>query len=145
MVVVCDLGAYRRGHAHAAEPSHIVGGGPVPVSVARELAEDAFIKAVTHDGVAIDTVAHLGRHIPAELRTALELGPVPDFEGTSCVEAGCGRRYGLEWDHVDPRANGGPTSFVNLVPRCWPHHREKTERDRLAGLLAGRGDGRGPP
>lgn len=109
----------------------------MPVTVARDLAEDAFVKAVTHDGVRIDTVAHLGRHTPAELRTALELGDLPGFEGTSCTEAGCGRRHGLEWDHVDPLANGGQTSFDNLVPRCWPHHRAKTERDREAGLLTG--------
>ena len=135
LVVVCDLDAYRRGHAHPGEPCHIVGGGPIPVSVARRLGQDAFLKVVTHAGGRIDTVAHYGRHIPAELRTALELGPPPTFDGVDCVEAGCGRRYGLEWDHVDPVANHGPTSFDNLRPRCWPHHRAKTARDRAAGLL----------
>ena len=144
LALVADLNA-RRGHTHPGESCHIAGGGPIPVCLARELAKDAFLKVVLHDGVGIHTVAHLGRRIPAELRTALELGGPPEFEGTSCTEAGCGRRYGLEWDHVDPRANGGPTSFVNLVPRCWPHHREKTERDRRAGLLQGARDGRAPP
>jgi hypothetical protein len=135
LVVVCDLNAYRRGHAHDGEPCHIVGGGPLPVGVARDLSGDAFLKAVLHNGVRIETVAHLGRHITAELRTALELGPPPDFDGVRCVEEGCGRRYGLEWDHVDPLANGGPTSYDNLQARCWPHHRAKTERDRAAGLI----------
>jgi len=135
LVVVCDLGAYRRGHTHPGEACHIVGGGPVPVAVARQLGDDAFLKAVLHDGARIETVAHLGRHIPAELRTALELGPPPHLDGRRCVEEGCDRRYGLEFDHVDPVANGGPTSFDNLQPRCWPHHRAKTERDRAAGLL----------
>lgn len=135
LVLVCDLWAWRRGHAHPGESAHIVGGGPVPVDVLATLAEDAFVKAVLHDGVEISTVAHFGRHIPAELRTALELGPPPTFDGVECTEAGCGRRYGLEWDHVDPVANGGPTSFDNLRARCWPHHRAKTERDRQAGLL----------
>jgi len=60
---------------------------------------------------------------------------VPAFDGVGCVEAGCGRRYGLEWDHVDPVANRGLTCFENLKARCWPHHRAKTERDRQAGLL----------
>lgn len=135
LVVVCDLGAYRRGHVHPGEACHIVGGGPVPVEVARRLRDDAFLKAVLHDGTRIETVAHFGRHIPAELRTALELGPLPHIDGRRCVEEGCGRRYGLEFDHVDPVANGGPTSFDNLQARCWPHHRAKTERDRAAGLL----------
>ena len=143
LVVVCDRRAYARGHAHPGEPVHVLGGGPVPVSWVREVAADAFLKAVIHDGVAIQTVAHFGRHIGAELRSALELGAPPGFEGVTCEEAGCGRRYGLEWDHVDPVANGGLTSYANLRPRCGPHHREKTERDRAAGLLGG--VGRAPP
>ena len=86
----------------------------------------------------IETVAHFGRHIKAELRTALELATPPEFNGTSCTEPTCDRRYHLEWDHVNPRANGGPTSYENLRPRCWPHHQENPERDRKAGLLQGR-------
>ena len=138
-VVVIDLRAWRRGHAHPGEVCHLIGGGTVPVSVAKDIAEDAFLKAVVHDGVDIATVKHFGRHRPAELQTALDLGPLPDLEGVTCAEPGCERRHHLEWDHVNPVANRGPTSFENLRPRCWPHHREKTERDRAAGLLGGRG------
>ena len=147
LVLVCDLRAWRRGRAEADEVCHILGGGPLPVGVVKELAADAFVKAVVHDGKQIQTVAHFGRHIPAELRTSLELGPAPQLEGVSCVEEGCGRRYGLEWDHVNPVANGGPTSFDNLESRCWPHHQAKTEQDRQAGLLGGGRDPRGgrPP
>jgi hypothetical protein len=138
LVIVCDLWAYRRGHAHPDEPCHIVGGGPVPLSLVRELSPDAFLKAVLHNGVQIETVAHFGRHINAELRTALELGGPPGFNGITCSDAACDRRYHLEWDHVNPRANGGPTTYENLEPRCWPHHQEKTDRDRKAGLLQDR-------
>ena len=150
VVITVDLNAFRRGHTHDGETCSIVGGGPIPVELARRMAADGFLKAVLHDGVAIHTVAHFGRHRPAELRTALELGSPPDFDGVECDEAGCGRRHGLEWDHVDPVANDGPTSFANLRPRCYPHHREKTELDRLAGLLDGRvhaarREKRGPP
>jgi hypothetical protein len=135
LVLVCDIAAYRRGHRHHGEACHVIGGGPVPVTVARDLAVDAFIKAVLHDGIDITTVVHYGRHIKAELRTALGLGLPPDFDGAVCADDGCDRRYGLQWDHVDPYIHGGPTSFENLQPRCRPHHREKTERDRAAGLL----------
>jgi hypothetical protein len=38
---------------------------------------------------------------------------------------------------ANPVANGGPTCYDNLKPRCWPHHRDKTEQDRKAGLLGG--------
>jgi hypothetical protein len=135
LVIVCDERAYRRGHAHPGEPCHIVGRGPVPISFARGAAAGAFLKAVVHDGVFISTVAHFGRHIPAELRTALELGPPPDFDGVSCTEPGCGRRYGLEWDHIDPVAHNGPTSYENIQAVCRRHHWQKTEQDRQAGLF----------
>jgi len=135
VVYVIDLEAARRGHAHPGEVCHLVGAGPVPVNHVAEVAEDAFVKAVTFKGERVETIAHFGRHIPAELRTALELGEPPGFEGAVCAEPNCGRRYGLEWDHVDPLAHRGPTSYDNLVARCKPHHWQKTERDRQAGLL----------
>ncbi len=145
LVIVCDLGAFRRGHAHPGEPVHLVGGGPVPVSVIKELAEDAFLKAVVHDGTRIETVAHFGRHINAEVLTALTLGAPPEFDGVSCAEEGCDRRYHLERDHRNPRGNHGPTSLENLQLLCWPHHQAKTRRDRDAGLLRGRARGPDPP
>src|SRR5207253_7551360 len=80
VVFVCDLSAYRRGRTQHGEVCHVVNGGPVPVDVVRDAVDDdAFIKAVLHDGVKIDTVKHFGRHISAALRTALELGPPPEF------------------------------------------------------------------
>ncbi len=136
VVLVCDIAAFQRGHAEAGELCHVIGGGPVPVSVVQEMATAAFIKGVLHDGVRIDTVAHYGRQIPARLRTALDLGEAPRFSGATCVD--CQARYGLQWDHVDPVAHHGPTSLENLKPRCWPCHQEKTARDRQAGLLTPR-------
>ena len=132
LVVVCDRRAWARGHAHPGEPCHIVGGGPVTVGWARQMADDAFVKAVVHDGTDITTVAHFGRHMSAELRTALELGPPPGFDGVTCSEPGCERRYGLEWDHIEPVSRGGPTSYRNVQPLCKPHHWQKTERHRRA-------------
>jgi hypothetical protein len=133
LVLVCDLFAWRRGHTHPGEACHIVGGGPIPPEVARELAQDAFVKVVLHDGDNIHTVKHFGRHLTATLRTALDLGPVPQFTGRNCVD--CGSRWGLEYDHVNPVANQGPTEYANLQARCYKDHQIKTERDRQAGLL----------
>ena len=133
LVVVCDVFAWRRGHTHPGEVCHIIGGGPIPVDRARQLTEDAFLKAVLYDGVKIDTVKHFGRHLPAELKTALDLGPVPAFTGRQCSE--CGSRWGLEYDHIDPVGHHGPTSYDNIQALCWADHRAKTERDRRAGLI----------
>ena len=49
----------------------------------------------------------------------------------------CGNLLALELDHDDPVANGGPTTRSNMKWRCNHCHREKTERDRRAGLLSG--------
>ncbi len=136
LVIVCDLYAWRRGHAHENEPCHLIGGGPIPVGLAKELAEDAFVKVVLHDGKDVQRVLHPGRKLTAHLRTALDVGPVPAFSGRECID--CTRRYGLEYDHDDPVANQGPTSYANMKSRCHSCHAEKTERDRRAGLLGGR-------
>jgi hypothetical protein len=133
LVIVCDLFAWRRGQAHDGEVCHLIDGGPIPVSLAKDLAQDAFLDAVLHDGVSIHTVKRFGRYQPAELRTALDLGPVPAFTGRQCAD--CGRRWGLQYDHVDPVANQGPTSYANIQARCYSCHQDKTERDRQAGLL----------
>ena len=144
IVFVIDERAYRRGHAHPGEPCHIIGGGPIPVSAGRERIDDAFVKALLHDGVDILAVAHHGRRRPAELNTAFELGTAPDFDGVECSDLGCYRTHGLQWDHKDPCANGGLTSLRNLQPLCPPDHWDKTQRDRKAGLLTGSKDERGP-
>ena len=133
VVVVIDWPALARGLAHPGERCHIVGGGPIPVGIAQGLMENAFVKAVLTDGVEVQQVKHFGRRMTAELRTALELGPPPEFEGVTCGEAGCDRRYGLEWDHVVPVAGGGETSLANVKPKCKPHHWEKTKQDRANG------------
>ena len=132
-MIVCDLFAWRRGHAHPGEVCQVTGGGPIPVELARELGKDAFLKAVLHGGVEIHTIKHFGRHFPAELRTALDLGPVPAFTGAQCGE--CGSRFGLEYDHINPVANKGETSLSNVQALCWHDHQAKTDRDRQAGLL----------
>src|SRR5439155_14386829 len=102
LVIVCDLCAWRRGHAHPGEVSHIVGGGPIPVAIARDLARDAFLKAVLHDGVTIHTVAHLDdASRPSCVRRSTS-ARFPTSNGVTCIEEGCDRRYHLEWDHRDP-------------------------------------------
>jgi hypothetical protein len=139
--LVIDWPALARGHVHSGERSHIIGGGPIPPAVVRELFRNAFVKLVLTDGVKVQRVLHVGRRLPAAVRTALELGPPPEFAGVTCAAPTCERRYGLEWDHKDPVAHGGATTFANMQPLCGMSHRDKTRADRAAGLL----DDRRPP
>jgi hypothetical protein len=132
---VVDLRAARRGWAEEGEVARIAGGPSVPVDVILDLMNfgDPFLKLAAHDGVAVQWVTHFGRHLSAEVRTALDLGPPPDFDGRVCA-CGCGGRYGLHIDHRNPLHNGGPTQLDNLQPLRGPEHVMKTKRDRANGL-----------
>ena len=72
-------------------------------------------------GKDITTVAHFGRHIPAELRTAMMVS------GRECSIDGCTGREYLELDHCEiDYANDGPTACWNLAWLCSIHHKRKT-------------------
>ena len=128
LVCVVDLEALRRGEVHDTERCEIQGVGPVSVAVARQLFGDSLLRVVITDGVDVRTVVHHRRHLNAHLRTALDLrDPV-------CVVPECGSSLGLEYDHVQDFALGGPTSLENLVRLCHRHHKLKTMgRYRLEG------------
>ena len=123
VVAHVDHVAFTRGWTEAGETCEIAGVGPVPVFVVRKLASDAILKALITDGTEIRTVSHLGRTIPARLRTAIEaLYP-------ECVIAGCHVDRHLEIDHNTPVCQGGLTEIKNLAPLCHFHHDEKTIHD----------------
>ncbi len=127
-----DRDALARGHVEPGEICEIPGIGPIPVEVARRLAADSILSVLVTDGVDVTAVAHAGRTIPASLRRALiERDPV-------CVVPGCEVRDRLEIDHVQPLAEGGPTSLTNLVRLCHWHHYLKThQRHRLERAARG--------
>ncbi len=127
-----DRDALARGHVEPGEVCEIPGIGPVPVEVARELAADSILSVLVTDGTDVTAVAHVGRTIPASVRRALiERDPV-------CVVPGCEVRDRLEIDHVQPLAEGGPTSLANLVRLCHWHHYLKThQRHRLEPTARG--------
>jgi hypothetical protein len=124
--VVVDHGALVRGAALPGERCEIPGVGPVSAAWARDLLGEAFLTAVIARGRDVRTVAHLGRHVPAELRTALVV------RGRACVVTGCARSAYLELDHCEhDDAAGGSTSLGNLTWLCSEHHRRKSAGARL--------------
>jgi hypothetical protein len=128
VVVRVDKSAFERGDTIDGEVCEIPGVGPIPVSVARELSADAFLKTLITDGTDVRAVSHPGRMMPARLMTALEeLQP-------ECVIAGCHVDRHLEIDHNVPVAAGGLTELANLNRLCRHHHQVKTLRDlRVVG------------
>ncbi len=134
LVIVCDLEAYRRGHALDGETCHIVGGGPIPVHLAQELGRDAFLKAVLHNGTQLHTIAHFGRKTrpssappsPSGRPRSSTASPAPCPAATAATTSR---------DHIEPVANGGLTALENMQPLCWNHHLLKTEQDRNTGRI----------
>jgi hypothetical protein len=122
-IVRVDLAALRRGELDEGEVCEIPGVGPVPVSVARRLLGDAFLKLVVTDGIDVQSVCHAGRHVSAFIDTALE------ERDRCCVVPGCDATAFLERDHwQESFAEGGPTDLVNLCRICSRHHHLKHEK-----------------
>ena len=120
LMVRVDLDALFRGETLPGEVCEIDTQGPIPVAMARDLADDSFLRVVFHRAGDIRAVSHLGRTINRRLRTALA------YRDRCCVVPGCGVPFGLEIDHVVPFAQGGPTALDNLALLCHHHHYLKT-------------------
>jgi hypothetical protein len=124
IVVRVDKTAFDRGRTEPGEVCEIPGVGPIPVSVAHRLSQDAIYKALITDGTDVLSISHLGRWIPARLRTAvIEAHP-------ECAIEGCHADRHLEIDHKIPVTEVGPTELANLQRLCHWHHDEKTTRER---------------
>ena len=136
MNIRVDIDALKRGHTEHGEVCEIAGVGPIPVASATEYLGEAFLKLLVVDGVDIKTVAHMGRAIPAPLRTAVE------ERDRVCQVPTCDMTVGLEIDHIKPFSEGGAASFENLVRLCKRHHLQKTHDGyRLIKIAAPGGDG----
>ena len=117
LCVVVDYEALLRGDLAEGERCEIPGVGPISVRHAREyLLGGAFLKVLIAKGVDIRTVCHFGRHIPAELKTAIA------YRDPACVVVGCNRDKGLERHHVVGVAADGETSLFNLRHVCEHDH-----------------------
>jgi hypothetical protein len=119
--ILVDLEALVRGTVEVDERCEIVGVGPIPVPLARSMLTDSFLKLLIMDGEEIHSVSHMGRTINARLRTAIAYR-----DQARCVVPGCGARHRLEFDHVNPFNNLGPTELDNLALLCRFHHHLKT-------------------
>jgi hypothetical protein len=120
VMVRVDLAALLRGHALPGECCEIDNQGPIPVRMARDMANDSFLRFIFHEAGDVKAISHFGRTINRHLRTALV------HRDRTCVVPGCGVSFGLEIDHVIPFAEHGPTELDNLALLCHHHHFLKT-------------------
>ncbi len=118
--VTVDSAALARGHTSAGERCDITGVGPVPVTTARALLDDASVSVMTRDGDDITAVSRPTRTIPVKLRRALEA------RFPTCAVQSCANDQYLEIDHVVALEDHGRTEVGNLWRLCSHHHRLKT-------------------
>lgn len=118
--VVVDHEALIRGHTVTGEQCEIPGIGPIPVTLARQMSEDAILKVLLTKGVDVVAVAHAGYAIPAHLRTAL------DVRDPKCIVPGCDRRRNLERDHRNAFGRTQVTKLDDLARLCRWHHYQNT-------------------
>ena len=118
--VTVDSAALSRGHIENGERCEIDRVGPVPVTTARALLDDASIAVLVRDGDDITAVSSPKRTVPTKLRRALEA------RYTTCGVKGCANDQFLEIDHIVPVAEHGCTEVANLWRICTHHHDLKT-------------------
>jgi Domain of unknown function (DUF222) len=118
--VTVDSTALARGHAETGERCQIDRVGPVPVTTARALLDDARVSVLVREGDDITTVSSPKRMIPVKLRRALEA------EYLTCGVQRCANDQFLEIDHVVPVEYGGETNIHNTWRICTHHHALKT-------------------
>ena len=118
--VTVDSAALARGHTEDGERCEVDRVGPVPVTTARAMLDDAAVAVLVKDGDDVTAVSSPKRTIPTKLRRALETRyPV-------CGVKGCANDRFLQIDHVVPLAEGGETSIRNAWRICPHHHFLKT-------------------
>ncbi|MBM3671123.1 MAG: DUF222 domain-containing protein [Actinobacteria bacterium] len=98
----------------------IVGVGPIPVTLAKQLLADAKVRVVPADESVLPKHESATRYLPQWMRDWL------DQQYPVCGQPDCDRDFRLEYDHIVGLADGGTTTLDNLWRLCWYHHRQKT-------------------
>ena len=108
-------------------PAELAGYGPLPASVARDLAMDGAWRRLLHDPVT-GGLLDLGRR---QYRPSAALARYVRARDRTCIFPFCNRRAETcDLDHAVPHrtdGSGGATCRHNLHPLCPKHHRIKHE------------------
>jgi hypothetical protein len=118
--LITDTAPVERGHAEPGERCEIAGIGPVAVTIARSLLNDASVVAMGKEGDDITAVSSPKRTIPAKLRRALEA------RYPTCGVEDCANDRFLQIDHVVAVEDKGETNVDNTWRICPHHHVLKT-------------------
>ena len=112
--------AAERGWTEPGEKCETADGTQVPMAAVDSalLDPDTAVQEVTFDEVDVRSIKTYKRYIPRRIRDALIAS------GARCEM--CGSTKGLQIDHIDEFARGGPTELANLRFKCNHCHKLKT-------------------
>ncbi len=129
-LVHVSVEALTRGAIEGEETCEIVGVGPVPVRIARELVGESILHLVLTKGVDVVNVTHLGRSATAAQRIAVL------WSKPKCANEACSSMF-VQLDHREPWADNKQTVLANIDPLCGHDHDLKTHHGWL--LVEGTG------
>ncbi|MBX3313875.1 MAG: DUF222 domain-containing protein [Actinobacteria bacterium] len=107
--------------------NHLPDGTPLSDHAVAQLLPDAFVSLLIHDTERQPIDASPRRRHPTRRQRR-----VLDARADQCQHPGCTARAFLQYDHVQPYTEGGPTTIDNLQRLCGPHNRQRT-RSREPG------------
>jgi hypothetical protein len=120
ILVRADQAALARGSAAPGETVDLPGYGPIAVSVAKKLAEDATWHALLTKGTDVVAATNAQRKALSVQRVALE------WESPTCTTEGCDNARFLEIDHITGWATTHDTQIGDLQRPCHRCHDLKT-------------------
>jgi hypothetical protein len=105
----------------SADGNTLTDGTPLSDHAVTGLLPDAFVSLLLHDNQGQPIDASPRRRFPTRRqRRAL------DQISQECAHPGCHATTFLQYDHIHPYAQGGPTVLANLQRLCGPHNRART-------------------
>lgn len=120
LLVRADRAALARGAVAPGEVCDLPGHGPVPASVAADLARDGVWHALLTDGVDVRAVTNAQRKALVVQQVALE------WSQPGCVVEGCPNTARLQIDHITGWTITHRTDLADLQRLCIHHHDLKT-------------------
>lgn len=104
-----------------ADGNHLTDGTPLSDHAVAALLPDAFVSLLMHDNERQPIDASPRKRHPTRRQQR-----VVDARHDQCQHPGCTARAFLQYDHIQPYAQGGTTTIDNLQRLCGPHNRQRT-------------------
>ena len=108
-----------------AEGNRLTDGTPLSDHAITQLLPEAFVSLLIHDTQRQPIDASPRRRHPTRRQRR-----VLDEREHECAHSGCHARTFLQYDHIHPYHQGGPTTLDNLRPLCGPHNRARQPEPR---------------